>query len=315
MKSTNQQLLTGRDFRVLEFLWKWKVCTTAALSLKFFNGSAIVAYNRLRTLKKAGFIRGLSLSLQEKKYVWTLNQKGFVQLSEHLPALQQVGFASEALEHDFLSTSLQLGEWLVELPSGVEMVSEQELRRNFPSHLPNWVPDLDGRRPDGLWYLPYKERKVVMALEVEISFKDLRDYGPISYFYRDNDKISRVIWLVRKQAHIDALLKRFEEATPERYKRHTFILLDDFLSLGWGATLRGGFEEGKSLRYLLHVGQLPEGEEALKAKDKFYVSSLLDTRICPFKSTKCGKITAPVISNGVSFGTLSKPFANEERNF
>jgi hypothetical protein len=96
--------------------------------------------------------------------------------------------------------------------------------------------------------------------------------------------------VVRKRSQAEKLMECFRETVGNAHKCHAFILVDEFISKGWGATLIGGLEEGKSLRYLLNLGRIQEFDPELELREALYAGALLDTRICPFKSTKCGKI-------------------------
>ena len=44
-------IIGARDRDILNFLWRWKLVSTAALGVRFFNSSAQAAYKRLNTLE------------------------------------------------------------------------------------------------------------------------------------------------------------------------------------------------------------------------------------------------------------------------
>jgi hypothetical protein len=76
---------------MLEFLWKWKVSTTAALSKKFYPARRPQnAYKRLWELEKGGFIQA-KLESTQRKSLWTLTRKGFQAIQERLPELKEEG--------------------------------------------------------------------------------------------------------------------------------------------------------------------------------------------------------------------------------
>ena len=57
-KTKKRAVLSDFDLKLLEFLWKWKVSTTAALSARFYPHKNLRrAYNRLLVLEKADLIQ------------------------------------------------------------------------------------------------------------------------------------------------------------------------------------------------------------------------------------------------------------------
>lgn len=300
MRKKSEHYLTERDVCLLHFLWKWKVFSTAGLAVKFFDGSATWAYNRLNDLRKGGYVTCLHLSNRHKYRVWSLDKKGFNQVLWELPELKNEGYASEAVQHDLYVSALHLGDWLVEIPKGVELFTEQELRNNYPSNYPKWVPDIQRHRPDGLWHLPDQNGNVVFALEVELNVKERSLYGPIIRFYRDTDEIRRVIWLVSRSSHAEALSSRFQEIAPEKCKRHEFIVLEDFLKMGWGAPILYGLEQGRTLRNVLSLGNDSDVVVQSNCNGSYHCTTILDARICPYKSTRYAKIAADQNPNSMA---------------
>jgi hypothetical protein len=313
MKKKHEQYLTDRDVCLLHFLWKWKVFTTAGLAAKFFNGSAIAAYNRLSLLKKGGYVTLQYLSMKHKYRVWTLHKKGFDQILNELPVLKNQGYASEAPQHDLYSAALHLGEWLLDVPQGLELVTEQELRNNFQSNYPSWVPDIQRHRPDGFWCLPDEKGNVVFALEVELNVKTRTEYAPIVRFYRDTDEIRRIIWLVSRHSHAEELVRRFKEVAPENYKRHEFVVLSDFVKLGWQAPIVRGLEQGRTLRNVLTLGHGSDVVVPLNSSGSYQSTTTLDARVCPYKSTRYGRLNNFQISNSMALQPYpNKPLTEQE---
>lgn len=132
--------LTERDLKILRYLWRWKVLSTAALTEKFFpERSPITAYTRLWHLQDGNYIRLIPLS-DGKRFVWGLDQKGLASIKNQLPDLREIGFKSENVEHDHLVSAIHIGEWLTTTTSDDYFFSEQELRRFHLDQYPEWVP-------------------------------------------------------------------------------------------------------------------------------------------------------------------------------
>ncbi len=118
------------------------------------------------------------------KYVWTLSKAGYHSIRGRLPLLKEDGYQSENPGHDLLVTAFHLGEWAFHKPDGVELITEQELRRFQPHCHPTWVPDTDLHRPDGLALVQGPKEKTTIAFEVELSEKSAPDYAHVGRFYR-----------------------------------------------------------------------------------------------------------------------------------
>ena len=80
MQSKRRFQVTARDRRILQFLWRWKLASTATLaSQRFFPGCSIVrGYNRLLELKKIGLVE-CHADQKLLNYAWMLSKKGFLE--------------------------------------------------------------------------------------------------------------------------------------------------------------------------------------------------------------------------------------------
>lgn len=299
--------LSKRDVEILHFLWRWKVCTTRALSQKYFSGSDFTAYDRLRLLKNGGYIRLLGLNEEYGRFVWTLSNKGFQEILEGMDALREVGFASEYLKHDLYVVALHLGDWLMDTPKGVEFFSEQELRRCYPSNYPAWVPQLNGRRPDGYWLIPYRNEQLVFALEVEFSIKDQKEYGPIGRFYADAEGITRVFWLVESSNIALKLQNRFRQISKTEYEKHNFIIRPDFEKQGWQSRIIAGYEVGKTLAFAVCAGQILSTEWTLNGPVTSLAHLVLDTTKCGLKPRSSSEKGGSDFLNSMVLQPLSLP--------
>ena len=86
--------LTKRDIKVLMFLWKFKVSTTAMLCKVFFyNIEYKTAYNVILRLRQNTFIR-TNVDQDGENHVWVLTKKGFDVVKKYLPELRANCFNS-----------------------------------------------------------------------------------------------------------------------------------------------------------------------------------------------------------------------------
>lgn len=272
-------ILTERDIFVLEFLWKWKVVSTAALTARFFEERAPeTAYTRLWHLKRGGFLAFVATG-EPDAFVWSLTQKGFHAIRNRLPELDEEGFKSESVGHDTLVSAIHLGDWLKASPQGSQLVSEQEIRRFHPDCFPNWCPKTKSHRPDGYWHVLRKDKQLTVALEVEIHQKKSSYYSWLAKFYDEHQEISRVVWVVRPRSLAESIWRELKKAVGERATIHNLLTLDDVEILGWQAPILLGAEQGKALGFLLN-------SEAQSIPNPDWTRFLLDTRKCPHKSRR-----------------------------
>ncbi len=233
--------------KVLGFLWQWKLATTAILSRRFFSSiNAHSAYKRLRAIERKGLIQ-LNSEPSGDIFYWILTKKGYSAIKPHLPALEQEGYKSEYMFHDYMVLCFHLGDWLAGTPKGALFVSEQQMRRYEKPEYPSWTPKDHSHRSDGYWNVGGK----IVSLEVELTCKSEGDYYTVSKFYNRNDSIDSIFWLVPSTTIAKRILSYLESAQHERNAAHNFITMPDFKSNGWAATLAIGCEQGKTVREIL----------------------------------------------------------------
>ena len=270
-------LTDSRDIQLLKFLWRWKLATTSGLTKKFFvNCTAKTAYNRLLALKTAGFIRSQADKFQPK-YVWVLGRMGFDAIRNTLPALDAEAYRPEHLGHDLLVTAAHLGDWLLEMPKGVEVFTEQELRTYSPDFYPDWVPHPTTRRADGYWRIPIGDSMATIALEVELTLKRNVDYEIIGEFYAHQSDITRTLWITEDLTAAKRIAHNIKVAVGSKPFTHDFVCFTNFKKSMWQSPISIGPEKDKSIASLLQIkkGTCPGTSLAM---------SLLDTRKCGYKS-------------------------------
>ncbi len=277
--------VTERDYKVLRFLWKWKVLSTSALATKFFcQSEPRTAYRRLIALERSGYIS--SVRLQQRFHeVWQLSDKGFRFIREQLGDLASVGYKVEYVEHDFLASAFHLGEWLTLQPEYTQNYSEQQLRR-YPADLwPNWVPQSTLHRPDGYSLYFQGEQPVVVAFEIELSVKSKVRYQSVVAFYDSLPSIQFVFWLVDSKNTMQALSNTFKKFQMRDYDKHHFVLLSDFRKSGWRAPfVKGKFVGRKPLDFLMSQALSRASLEPARSS----TLSMLDTIKKPIKSKASG---------------------------
>jgi hypothetical protein len=269
--------LTSRDYAIIKFIFRFKVATTQAIHIKFFNESTLKwAYKRLCALARLGLIQCLTDN-RGRHFVWCLNRRGFLALSEVWPHLKEHGYLSEYLPHDILSTAAHLGELLLEIPEHIDLFTEQELRRYDKDYYPDWVPKSYRHRPDGYWKVETPEGPKTIALEVELSEKKKSKYKTCVDFYRDYPEIKQIVWIAGPLTVLKYVHNAITEAIGDRPFIHSFIQLDQFLKDQWQSKIVAGHLKGLSLADIL---QMPKAH----TRGTFTTCALLDTRKAPIRS-------------------------------
>jgi predicted transcriptional regulator len=122
MKQKQLQRPTLKEFRIMKYIWRWKVATTAALTARFYpdyHWDTMTTYWKLWRLKKRGLVTIVQTNLAQE-YVWALTTAGFKVLLPDMPSLKEKGFASENVAHDLMVQAAHLGDYL---PRGSARIS------------------------------------------------------------------------------------------------------------------------------------------------------------------------------------------------
>jgi hypothetical protein len=265
------------------FIFKWKFATTRTLLERFFHMmSPIRGYQHLLRLKRWGHIE-YCCDPSGTHWAWTLNRRFFKSYQrDTIGALVEVGYRSESFMHDLIVNAIHLGDWLVARPEGSERFSEQQLRRFCPSNYPEWVPQCEIRRPDGLWKVNHAGVDKVVALEVELNQKRKSDYSEIGTFYSiRKEEIHRTLWLVRGPRSAQTIKEALKWNRYDDFSNHLFVTLPDFLKLGWHAPIIEGRQRGWKITELLH------GHKVENTSKPPCTMLLLDTRKSPNPTTRC----------------------------
>ncbi len=236
---------------LLQFIWRWKLLSTAAICAKFFPLlKPYSAYQRLNRLERNGFIKAVRSSIDSEQ-TWTLTAKGFSIVKEMLPELKESGFKSEKIDHDQIVTAVHLGEQIFDCRPDIISFTEQELRRYDPEFYPRQIPKTKIHRPDGYWIASNGSQSKLIALEVELSSKKDSDYESVAMFYSDRIEVCDVIWIVNNIRFATRLESILKDTDSDRKVRHSFFILSDIKAHGWGALSKSGPKVDLKLRDIL----------------------------------------------------------------
>ncbi|MBS1984638.1 MAG: hypothetical protein JST16_10745 [Bdellovibrionales bacterium] len=279
-----------KDFPVLLFLWEWKVASTAAIAVRFFHEwtrMGHTAYKRLQRLHRLGYVK-TKFDEHAGGCVWTLARRGFDAVVDSLPPLVEAGAGSEAPRHDRFSMAVHLGPGLVAEFGNVFLYTEQQLRRIDPRMHPEWVPKMDGHRPDGYWNVPSSRGRKIVCLEIEFSRKLDRHYREIGQFYASCPTIGNVIWAVPTVRQAERIRSFVSQGRRGSGDVHKFFLLREIKSRGWESC---SIEEQKSGESISHILEKSHWETTGKTLGKdwetFSHKIILSTSISAAKFTSC----------------------------
>jgi len=248
MKSKSRTIISEREVDLLFFLWRHRVSTFQTLRQLFYPSTgAETAYNRLRRLRAADFV-GTEYTEGNGKTVWCLGERGFRLLEAmRLPDLKSKGYRPSSPTHDLLVMGALLGEWYQKTPSGVSVITEQELLTTEPSGIPAKVLENFKHRPDGLWLTTYAREPSAIALEVEISGKSVTRYEETCSFYGGFHFIENVVWIVPDRSLAKKIQTIASATTMPRDGQNLFVLLEDFESKLWDAKILNASLKGMSM--------------------------------------------------------------------
>ncbi len=227
--------LTSRDSKILEYIWKWKIASTASVHEAINRPqSTYSTYKVLERLKTNGFIQDHFHS-RERFYVWSLTEYGFSKTAEYLGELDEEGYLSENHRHDRLVQAFQLGEWSTHQNPKVIFYTEQDLRRRRVDHYPTWVPQTKEHRPDGYTRIVGAKREWTFAYEVELSAKSTQRYESVLRFFKLASGVDRVFWLVGDPFIKDQILRAKACIKDDTNNYHVFVDINDYQKNGWDA--------------------------------------------------------------------------------
>ncbi len=227
--------MSDRDRKILHFLWRWKLASTASIHEAICRPQTPYStYKALERLEKNQFIKTED-TLEQNFSSWVLTDKGFESIMGSLGDLAEEGYKSENHWHDRNVLAFQLGEWATHQFPIVSFFTEQEMRRRPVECYPPWVPKTKDHRPDGYTRIKTSDGDVVLASEVELWPKALSTYETTIRFYKLMRGIHRVYWLVGRESVMEQII-RARDCTKEKLENlHVFVELEDYLRNGWEA--------------------------------------------------------------------------------
>ncbi len=231
-------VVTERDLKILHFLWKWKLASTALIHEAIGRPlTPYSSYKALERLTRHHFIESRH-TFGKNFSSWILTDKGFETIRPELGQLCEEGYGSENHWHDKNVVAFQLGEWATHSLPVVTHFTEQEMRRRTVDYYPSWVPNSKIHRPDGYTRIEGEGKESVLAFEVELWPKSLSIYETTLRFYELMKKISRVYWLVGDPFVKDIILRAKNCIQDTSLNYHVFVDLYDYINLGWDAPVK-----------------------------------------------------------------------------
>lgn len=234
-KSGRSFFMSERDRKILHFLWRWKLASTATIHEVIGRPqSPYATYKTLERLQKNKMIQ-TEHTLEQNFFSWTLTDRGFESIRNSLHDLAEEGYRSENHWHDRNIVAFHLGEWATHQFPAVSFYTEQEMRRYSVDLYPSWVPKSKDHRPDGYTKLEIKEGEMVIATEVELWPKSVSIYETTLKFYNLMRGVHRIYWLVGSKLVKEQILRARDCIKEKAVGLHRFLDLDEYLASGWDA--------------------------------------------------------------------------------
>lgn len=212
-----------RDKKLLEFIYKYGVLTTAQIRRISFAGIAhSTVMRRLRKLESANVLLRLT-GLEEGLLSWTLTTEG----------ADRIGF-DRPLEYrnkNILKHSVTLAELRMTLEKaglGNNWISEIELRRKMYNAKDPWASEK--LVPDGLFPAKVFGETKMVAFELELNPKTRARYQELFHQYARKTSIGLVWYIVESETFAQSLLRIWESTSRSKTSPIMMIsLLDDVL--------------------------------------------------------------------------------------
>lgn len=247
-------VLSEKDQDILIFIWRHRVVTFEALRTFFYPDLCKKkAHRRLLRLKHGEFVKSGKMD-GTRRLVWCLDIRGFKYLvANFLPELKTKTYRPQSPYHDLMVAGALLGPWRLSPPSGVTIITEQELVATEQEILPYELRKKMEHRPDGLWVMGTENEKTAVALEVELSGKTSDRYEQICSFYTGNLFFKYVVWIVADKTLGRRIFYSSRKSGIPREDLHLFIEKQDFIERGWDCTILNESMNGISLANLLNT--------------------------------------------------------------
>lgn len=241
-------ILSIKDRDILIFLWRHRISTFAALKYIFYPGVAgDKVYFQLLRLRRGEFVKVEKID-GTKNFVWCLGARGFrYLLANYLPELKTKMYRPQSPFHDLIVAGALLGDWGLEPPSNVDIITEQEISSIEIASLPYDLRKKMEHKPDGLWLIPSGQQNRAVALEVEISAKSAERYEQICAFYSSQIFFEYIVWVVESKALGKKILDCSRRHGMPREGIHLFIEKKDFVISGWDCKILNESMNGLSL--------------------------------------------------------------------
>jgi|GEM_PF-671148 len=240
-KSSCRVIISKSQQNLLYFLWRHRVSTFKTLKTLFFpNTGTETCYNRLRKLKKAGYVR-LAYCERSGRTLWCLGERGFWHLEAvRLPELKTKSYRPNNIYHDWINMAALRGDWNERNPGGIAIVTDQELTATEVPWFPIGIQADIKHRPDGFWMKLNASEPTAIALEVEINGKSQARYEEICSAYNSIHFVDHVIWIVPDRGLSKKIQAAAEACVNSRTDFHLFVLLEDFEAGLWQAQILNG---------------------------------------------------------------------------
>ncbi len=287
-KSKIARPLSPPELKLLKFLWRWKVAPYTVIHRLFFSDlSTWRSYKKLRILLAEGYLKEELPSIVVPTPLFSLTQKGYEVFRREHENLEQKRFKPQSVPHDYLASSFQLGEFVLESPVGVEFFTETELSSLDVSQFPAWVPPAKDHIPDGLTLIKGRDKSRIFAIEVEITLKPIARYDKMNLYFHLNKEVDQVLWLCGSGAVARTIFSKFSSSRMPYLDPHSFILIDDFRQSGWSSKVILGSQKGKTVSeiYQANLWQ-SHGKTSAKTRQENLIEILFPKSKSPQKHSQ-----------------------------
>ena len=229
-KPSHEIMITPRDKKLLHYLFENRGATFQDIHNMFFHGrSRQTAHERIRKLRRHGFIKmDMSMDIKEK-YYYLITEKGLKACYPNAKGLEGVRLKSPNMKHDLYMTKIRN---ILEKSRFIYHYYTENMMslKSIQWEIDDIFKHSSSLRPDALFVTMSSKGPIYNAVELEISHKGSKDYkGKIQKYYL-NRKIHYIIMITSSKDIENRIMLREKSLHSEKYTKFYYGNLESLLT-------------------------------------------------------------------------------------
>lgn len=233
MRAKKRIEITGRDIKILEFIFEHRAVTFSQLGNRFFNGASIpTIYVRMDKLRRSGLLtKSFFLWREKRSVVFGITDKGIKQIADSYKyKITEPDFKSDSVSHDLGLVTLR--ERLEKTKMVVEYLSESMLQSCGQLAEHEKLGAFTQTNSDAALAIETMKNRFHVALEYEISDKQESRYVKKLTEYYYSPSVAAVFYICGDTS-IEKLIRKVDAEVGQNFEAKVFTCLEETIQ---GAT-------------------------------------------------------------------------------